>query len=210
MLASATNVLQPRSGGAVLLVSTDGQQSLPYLSCVTRGVAALFSSVTLEPQQARERFFAMTRHRSLMEPTLNAMIRAVQWSAYGDVDVPFPAPQISNANLTAVVRFDGDNSGDLNYQLKTLHFLIHVAQDTGVVPLYTWVSSFVKKAGWDKLAPLGKQLEDLGGEIGTHSEFHEIDRKMIPIAGARNSTGRSRKSSRTCGRRVFRFARVSP
>jgi hypothetical protein len=94
------------------------------------------------------------------------------------VDVPFPAPQISNANLTAIVRLDGDNSGDLNYQLKTLNFLADVAQDTGVVPLYTWVSSFVKKAGWDKLAPLGKNLEDLGGEIGTHSKFHEIDRKM--------------------------------
>ena len=79
------------------------------------------------------------------------MIRAVQWASYGDVDVPFPAPQVSNANLTAVVRFDGDNSGDLNYQLKTLNFLTGVAQDTGVVPLYTWVSSFVKKAGWDKL-----------------------------------------------------------
>jgi len=48
------------------------------------------------------------------------------------------------------------------------------------VPLYTWVSSFVKKAGWDKLAPLGKRLEDLGGEIGTHSKFHEIDGKMTP------------------------------
>jgi len=38
----------------------------------------------------------------------------------------------------------------------------------------------VEKAGWDKLAPLGKRLEDLGGEIGTHSKFHETDRKMTP------------------------------
>ena len=37
VLASATNVLQPRSGGAVLLVSTDGQHSFPYLSCATLG-----------------------------------------------------------------------------------------------------------------------------------------------------------------------------
>ena len=153
----------------------------------------------------------MTRRKSAYANELwNAMIRAVQWASYGDVDVPFPAPQVSNANLTAVVRFDGDNSGDLNYQLKTLNFLTGVAQDTGVVPLYTWVSSFVKKAGWDKLAPPGKRLENLGGEIGTHSKFHEIDRKMTPIAGGRNSTGQSRRSSRTCGRRVFRFERFSP
>ncbi len=37
VLASATNVLQPVSGGAILLVSTNGQKNLSYLSCVTRG-----------------------------------------------------------------------------------------------------------------------------------------------------------------------------
>jgi len=63
---------------------------------------------------------------------------------------------------------------------KTLNFLTEVAQQTGVVPLYTWVSSFVKKAGWDKLAPLGKRIEDLGARSETHSKFHKIDRKMNP------------------------------
>lgn len=37
VLASATNVLQSKSGGAVVLASTGGEQSFPYLSCVTRG-----------------------------------------------------------------------------------------------------------------------------------------------------------------------------
>ena len=181
VLASATNVLQPRSGGAVLLVSTNGQQSLPYLSCVTRGSSRVILVSDFGTSAGAGTFFRNDPPQVIYANQLwNAMIRAVHWATYGDVDVPFPAPQISNANLTAVVRFDGDNSGDLNYQLKTLNFLTDVAQDTGVVPLYTWVSSFVKKAGWDKLAPPGKRLEDLGGEIGTHSKFHEIDRKMTP------------------------------
>ncbi len=179
VLASATNVLQPKSGGPVLLVSTNGQQSLPYLSCVTRGRSRVILVSDFGTSAGAGTFFRNDPPQVAYANQLwNAMIRAVHWATYGDVDVPFPAPQLSNANLTAVVRFDGDNSGDLNYQLKTLHFLTGVAQDTGVVPLYTWVSSFVKKAGWDKLAPLGKGLEDLGGEIGTHSKFHEIDRKM--------------------------------
>jgi hypothetical protein len=181
VLASATNVLQPRSGGAVLLVSTDGQQSFPYLSCVTIGSSRVVLVSDFGTSAGAATFFRNDPPQVIYANELwNAMIRAVQWASYGDVDVPFPAPQISNANLTAVVRFDGDNSGDLKYQLKTLNFLTDVAQETGVVPLYTWVSSFVKKAGWDKLAPLGKHLEDLGGEIGTHSKFHEIDRKMNP------------------------------
>ena len=181
VLASATNVLQPRSGGAILLVSTDGQQSFPYLSCATRGSSRVVFVSDFGTEAGAGTFFRNDPPQVAYANELwNAMIRAAQWASYGDVDVPFPAPQVSNANLTAVVRFDGDNSGDLNYQLKTLNFLTGVAEDTGVVPLYTWVSSFVKKAGWDKLAPLGKHLEDLGGEIGTHSKFHEIDRKMTP------------------------------
>ena len=181
VLASATNVLQPRSDGAVLLVSTDGQQSFPYLSCATRGSSRVVLVSDFGTSAGAGTFFRNDPPQVIYANQLwNAMIRAVHWASYGDMDVPFPAPQISNANLTAVVRFDGDNSDDLNYQLKTLNFLTDVAQDTGVVPLYTWVSSFVKKAGWDKLAPLGKRLEDLGGEIGTHSKFHEIDRKMTP------------------------------
>ena len=181
VLASATEVVQPKSGGAVLLVSTDGQQSFPYLSCLTRGSSRVVLVSDFGTSAGAGTFFRNDPPQVAYANQLwNAMIRAVQWATYGDVDVSFPATQVSNANLTAVVRFDGDNSGDLNYQLKTLNFLTGVAQDTGVVPLYTWVSSFVKKAGWDKLAPLGKHLEDLGGEIGTHSKFHEIDRKMTP------------------------------
>ena len=181
VLASATNVLQPRSGGSVLLVSTDGEHSFPYLSCATLESSRVVLVSDFGTSAGAGTFFRNDPPQVAYANELwNALIRAVQWATYGDVDVPFPAPQLSNANLTAVVRFDGDNSGDLNYQLKTLNFLTGVAQDTGVVPLYTWVSSFVKKAGWDKLAPLGKGLEDLGGEIGTHSKFHEIDRKMTP------------------------------
>ncbi len=181
VLASATNVLQPKSGGAVLLVSTDGQHSFPYLSCVIRGSSRVVLVSDFGTSAGAGTFFRNDPPQVIYANQLwNAMIRAVQWASYGDVDVPFPAPQISNANLTAVVRLDGDNSGNLNYQLKTLNFLTDLAQETGVVPLYTWVSSFVKKAGWDKLAPPGKRLEDLGGEIGTHSKFHRIDRKMTP------------------------------
>ena len=179
VLASATNVLEPKSGGAVLLVSTNGQQSFPYLSCATAGSSRVVFVSDFGTSAGAGTFFRNDPPQVLYANQLwNALIRAVQWASYGDVDVPFPAPQVSNANLTAIVRFDGDNSGNLNYQLNTLNFLTGVAQDTGVVPLYTWVSSFVKKAGWDKLAPLGKHLEDLGGEIGTHSKFHNIDRQM--------------------------------
>jgi len=94
------------------------------------------------------------------------------------MDAPFPVPQISNANLTAIIRLDADGSSNLEAQIKTLNYLIDLAKETGVVPVYAWVSSGATKAGWQDLAPLGKKIEDLGGEIGTHSKYHRIDKNM--------------------------------
>lgn len=178
ILAAPVEVLKPASGGAVLLSLTSRAQSFPYLSvAIAKGRTVLISDfgTTAGPGT----FFRNDKPQLAYDNQLwTAMIRALQWATYGQLNVPFPAPQVSNANMTAVVRLDADNSGNLQYQLNTLDFLADVAQETGVVPLYAWLSSEVAKAGWDKVAPLGKRLELLGGEIGTHSKFHEIDRKM--------------------------------
>ncbi len=82
--------------------------------------------------------------------------------------------RVRRSRSTAIVRLDADNSLNLDYQIKTLDFLIKTAKETGVVPIYAWVSSGATKAGWDSLAPLGKQIEELGGKIGTHSKYHRI------------------------------------
>jgi peptidoglycan/xylan/chitin deacetylase (PgdA/CDA1 family) len=108
----------------------------------------------------------------------NIMIRAVQWAVYGDIDSPFPAPQVSNANLAAIVRLDADGSNNLDAQIKTINYLVDLARESGVVPVYAWVSSGATKAGWQDLAPLGKKIEEVGGEIGTHSKYHRINKEM--------------------------------
>jgi hypothetical protein len=179
VLGDGLHILKFRDGGDLLLVSTDGTKTYPYLSCRSEQNKRVVLISDMGTKAGPATFFRNDKPQSFYANQLwTALIRAMHWAAYGDLSVPFPTPQVSNANLTAVVRLDGDNSGDLQFQLNTMRFLIGVAQDTGVVPLYTWVSSFATKAGWDKLAPLGHQLEDLGAELATHSKFHEIDRKM--------------------------------
>jgi hypothetical protein len=111
---------------------------------------------------------------------VNVLIRALQWAAYGDVHGAFPAPQFSNANLAVIVRLDADNTQNLDYQKQTFKFLLDTARETGVVPLYCFVSSAGAKAGWKDLAELGQQLEDLGGQIGSHSKYHRIESRMGP------------------------------
>ncbi|HPR89597.1 MAG TPA: hypothetical protein PL181_16385, partial [bacterium] len=108
----------------------------------------------------------------------NIMIRAIHWTLYGEPATPFPVPQISDAPVTAIVRLDADGSGNLSEQITTINYLTTIARESGVVPLYAWVSSQATKAGWQDLAPYGKKLEEVGGEIGTHSRFHRIDEAM--------------------------------
>ena len=187
-LAGGLNIVKFKQGGSTLLVTTDGKQSYPFLSCRQQGLGriVLFSDLTTSagatsffrngendpsagatPNEQQPQVFYANR-------LVRAATRAVYWAVYGDPGVAFPAPQVSDANLTAIVRLDADNSLNLDYQIKTLDFLIKTAKETGVVPIYAWVSSGATKAGWDSLAHLGKQIEELGGKIGTHSKYHRI------------------------------------
>jgi len=161
------------------VVLTNEQTSYPFLTCrqdgnsrvilvndfsTWAGVASFFRNV--QPQV----FYA--------NQVFNVLLRAIHWGIYGDISDPFPVPQVTNANLTAIVRLDADVSGNLDAQIKTINYLGDLAKETGVVPVYAWVSSGATKAGWQDLAPLGKMIEDAGGEVGTHSRFHRINREM--------------------------------
>jgi hypothetical protein len=178
-LVNGLNILDFVEGSHVLLITGDEKNSYPFLTVredlknriilvsdfsTWAGVPSFFRNV--QPQ---------VFYRNLI---FNVLIRALQWSVYGDIASPIPVPQLSNANLTAIIRLDADVSGNLNVQVATINYLTALAKETGVVPVYGWVSSAATKAGWQDLAPLGKKIEEVGGEIGTHSRFHRIDREM--------------------------------
>lgn len=179
LLAKGLAVQQFSSGGHVLVTSTNGRESFPFVSyrdtqanrVVLISDATTFAGATsIFRNEAPQGFFA--------NEVVNVLIRALQWAAYGDLQGAFPAPQFSNANLSVVVRLDADNTQNLDYQQQTFKFLYDTARDTGVVPLYCFVSSAGAKAGWEKLAELSQRLEDLGGQIGSHSKYHRIESRM--------------------------------
>jgi hypothetical protein len=178
-LAKGLEIQQFSSGGHVLVTSTNACESFPFLSYRDTGTnrlvlisdATTFAGATsLFRNDAPQGFFA--------NEVVNVLIRSLQWAAYGDVQSAFPAPQFSNANLAVIVRLDADNTQNLDYQKQTFKFLFDTARETGVVPLYCFVSSAGAKAGWKDLAELGQQLVDLGGQIGSHSKYHRIESGM--------------------------------
>jgi len=178
-LVNGLNILQFKNGGEALLVSSNERQSFPFLSCLTSPKNRIVLVSDFSTWAGAPSFFRNAQPQVFYANQLfNIMIRTVQWAVYGGIETPFPAPQVSNANLTAIIRLDADGSNNLDAQIKTINYLVDLAQKTGVVPVYAWVSSGATKAGWQDLAPLGKKIEDLGGEIGTHSKYHRIDKNM--------------------------------
>lgn len=179
-LAGGLNIQTFSDTGKVLLNLTDEKESYPFLSinknsaknkivlvndfATWSGVPSIFRNV--HPQV----FFN--------NKIYDLLIESVYWTIYGPQQNPFPSLQVSNADLTAIIRLDADASGNLNAQIQTINYLIDIAKETGVVPVYAWVSSTAASAGWQDIAPLGKRLEAVGGQIGTHSKFHNIDTEM--------------------------------
>ena len=178
-LVNGLNILKFKQPAEVLLVSTDERQSYPFLSCAATPHSRIVLVSDFSTWSGAASFFRNVQPQVFYANQLfEVMVRAVQWAIYGAITTPFPAPQVSNANLTAIVRLDADGSNNLDAQIKTTSYLTDLANETGVVPVYAWVSSGATKAGWQDLAPLGRKIEDVGGEIGTHSKYHRIDKQM--------------------------------
>jgi uncharacterized membrane protein len=178
-LVNGLNILNFKTGQGSLLIATDEKKSAPFLSVGNIKNSRVLLISDLATWAGAASFFRNNQPQVFYANQLiNVLIRALQWVVYGDVTLAIPVPQVSNANLTAIIRLDADASSNLDAQIQTISYLERIAGESGVVPVYAWVSSSATKAGWQDLAPLGEKIEDTGGEIGTHSKFHHIDREM--------------------------------
>ncbi len=178
-LAGGLNVVGFASGGRALLVTADEKEAYPFLSAREEGRNRTVLVSDFATWSGAASFFRNEQPQVFYANRLyELLIRALHWAVYGEPNTPFPVPQVSNASLTAIIRLDADASGNLDAQVRTVNYLVDIARESGVVPLYAWVSGAAARAGWPDLAPLGKKIEDVGGEIGTHSRYHRIDGEM--------------------------------
>lgn len=178
-IAGGLNVQSFSEGGKNLLELTDEKESYPFLAAKTSGKNRVIIVNDFATWSGVASFFRNEQPQVFYKNMLyNALIETVYWSVYDSIENPFPSLQLSNADLTAIIRLDADASGNLNAQIQTINYLVDIAKETGVVPLYAWVASTAESSGWQDIAPLGKKLEDVGGQIGTHSNFHNIDQNM--------------------------------
>jgi hypothetical protein len=178
-LVNGLNIQDFKSQGDILLELTDEKKSYPFLSVNKSPENRIVLVNDFSTWSGVPSFFRNSPPQVFYKNQIyNILIETVYWSVYGDMKTPIPSLQVSNADLTAIIRLDADASGNLDAQIRTINYLNDIARETGVVSLYAWVSSQATKAGWQDLAPLGKKLEEFGGQIGTHSKFHRINQEM--------------------------------
>jgi hypothetical protein len=178
-IAGGLNIQTFENNGRVLLELTNEKESYPFLSISQTSKNRIVLINDFATWSSVPSFFRNVQPQVFYKNQIyNLLIESVYWSLYGSFEDPIPSLQLTNADLTAIIRLDADASGNLNAQIQTINYLNDIAKETGVVPVYAWVSSTATTAGWQDLAPLGKKLESFGGQIGTHSKFHNIDQEM--------------------------------
>ena len=178
-IAGGLNIQTFENNGRVLLELTNEKESYPFLSISQTSQNRIVLINDFATWSSVPSFFRNVQPQVFYKNQIyNLLIESVYWSLYDSFEEPIPSLQVSNADLTAIIRLDADASGNLNAQIQTINYLNDIAKETGVVPVYAWVSSTAATSGWQDLAPLGKKLESFGGQIGTHSKFHNIDQEM--------------------------------
>lgn len=178
-IAGGLNIQSFENDGNVLLEVTNEKESFPFLSVNKSSKNRIILVNDFGTWSGVASFFRNVQPQVFYKNQIyNLLIESVYWSLYDSIEEPFPSLQLTNADLTAIIRLDADASGNLNAQIQTINYLIEIAEETGVVPVYAWVSSTATSAGWQDIAPLGKKLESVGGQIATHSKFHNIDTNM--------------------------------
>jgi MYXO-CTERM domain-containing protein len=112
---------------------------------------------------------------------LPRLVEAAAWLL--SPDEPSVGLLLSHAPMTAVVRLDGDVSGESDSSSGTVDYLLRVARETGVTSAYGIVSAFAQGSDWDGFDEM-PELERLGGAIGSHSHTHNNDMSgTLPAEG---------------------------
>ena len=175
-LDGGLNVMRFTGAGEVLLTARSTRDFFPFLSVREQDGSRLALISDFGASAGVASFFRNQQPQGFYANRLyDSLVSTLHWVIYGDLSTPFPTLQLSNANLTAMVRLDADQSYRLDEQIETMEYLIDLAEETGVVSLYGWVSADAADAGWEQLAELGGRLEATGGQIGTHSRYHDLD-----------------------------------
>ncbi|MBQ6958571.1 MAG: polysaccharide deacetylase family protein [Bacteroidales bacterium] len=103
------------------------------------------------------------------------LMRTLQWCQWGDVPTPFPSLLLSDGDMTAIIRLDGDGSIYAPSMVQCMDYLIDLAEETGVQSVFSFVSSWATRAGWHFFVDRARQMQEQGSVIATHTMNHRLE-----------------------------------
>ena len=103
------------------------------------------------------------------------LMRTLQWCQWGDVTTPFPSLLLSDGDMTAIIRLDGDGSIYAPSMVQCMDYLNDLAKETGVQSVFSFVSTWATRAGWHFFVDRAQQMRELGSVIATHTANHRLE-----------------------------------
>jgi len=132
-LAGGLNIQSFDKDGKVLLELSNEKESFPFLSIKKSSSNRIILVNDFGTWSGVASFFRNVQPQVFYKNQIyNLLIESVYWTMYDSIEEPFPSLQLTNADLTAIVRLDADASGNLNAQIQTINYLINLAKETGV------------------------------------------------------------------------------
>ena len=176
LLTESLPVLSVSAPARTLVSVTDDIHTYPYISVLKKGEGKVAILDGLSAKACIGASFKNYEPKGFFPSEVYPMlIRTLQWCQWGDVTTAFPSLLLSNANLTAIIRLDGDGSISAPSMIQCMDYLIDLANETGVQSVFSYVSAWAERSGWHFYVDRARQMQEQGSVIATHTMNHRLE-----------------------------------
>ena len=176
LLTESLPVLSVLPPAQTLVSVTDDIHTYPYASVLKKGAAKVAVLDGLSAKACIGTSFKNYDPKGFFPSEVYPLLmRTLQWCQWGDVETPFPSLLLSDGDLTAIIRLDGDGSLYAPSMALCMDYLIDLANETGVQSVFSFVSSWATRAGWHFFVDRARQMQEQGSVIATHTMNHRLE-----------------------------------
>ena len=176
LMTESLPVLSVPAQARTLVNVTNDIHTYPYISVYKKGDGKVAFLDGLSPKTCVGTSFKNYVPKGFFPSEVYPVLtRMLQWCQWGDVTTPFPSLLISDGNMTAIIRLDGDGSISAPSMTQCMDYLIDLANETGVQSVFSFVSAWAERSGWHFYVDRSRQIQEQGSVIGTHTKDHRLD-----------------------------------
>ena len=176
LLTASLPVISVSAPARTLVSVTDDIHTYPFASVLKKGEGKVAILDGLSAKTCMGTSFKNYDPKGFFPSVVYPLLmRALQWCQWGDVTTPFPSLLLSDGDMTAIIRLDGDGSISAPSMTLCMDYLIDLAKETGVQAVFSFVSSWATRAGWHFYVNRARQMKELGSVIATHTMNHRLE-----------------------------------